>query len=39
MPLREGELQSEARLRPATPTAYENSILFPRSVEKDLSIV
>lgn len=39
MPLREGELQSEAHLRPATLTAYENSILFPRSVEKDLSTV
>lgn len=39
MPLREGELQFEAHLRPATLTAYENSILFPKSLEKDLSRV
>ena len=39
MPLREGELQSEAHLRPATFTIYENSILFPKSLEKDLSRV
>lgn len=37
MPLREGELESEAHLRPATLTAYENSILFPKSLQKDLS--
>lgn len=39
MPLCEGELQPEAHLRPATLTAYENSILFPKSLEKDVSRV
>lgn len=37
MSLSEGELQCEAHLRPETLMTYENSNLFPKSLEKDLS--